>query len=242
MVMPMRQNADFMTWWFDVNSRFANCSRPEELFRQIEHEVHLMGFDCFAYGYRRPVPFNQAETHIVGTYPGEWLERYNEKGYGAIDLSVIKARSQGLVIWEEHGELLGSELFREAREWNLNIGATFVARGRDQTLHMLGISRAEDSVGADEALLLKLKLRCITELLEDNLSCPDNLVQAEVLLSGREVEILRWIADGKCSRSISEILSLSEHTINYHVKSIQRKFGSSNRVLTAAYAAALGVI
>ncbi|QXI26844.1 autoinducer binding domain-containing protein [Pseudomonas vanderleydeniana] len=240
--MPMRQNSDFMTWWVDVNLRFASCGSADELFRQIENEIYGLGFDCFAYGYRRPVPFNQGEAHLVGTYPEEWLKRYNEKGYGATDLSVIKARSQGLVVWQDHGELLDSRLFCEAREWNLNIGATFVARGRNQTLHMLGISRSDEPIGADEVLLLKLKLRCITELLEDNLQCPGSVAQAEILLSTREAEILRWIADGKCSRSISEILSLSEHTVNYHVKSIQRKFGSSNRVLTAAYAAALGVI
>jgi DNA-binding CsgD family transcriptional regulator len=50
----------------------------------------------------------------------------------------------------------------------------------------------------------------------------------EHILSSREIEILRHIAQGKPSKRIAGILNLSEHTINNHRKNMLRKLGASN--------------
>ncbi|MGV5212232.1 LuxR C-terminal-related transcriptional regulator, partial [Pseudomonas aeruginosa] len=63
-----------------------------------------------------------------------------------------------------------------------------------------------------------------------------------VCLSHREREILQWTADGKSSGEIAIILSISESTVNFHHKNIQKKFDAPNKTLAAAYAAALGLI
>lgn len=38
------------------------------------------------------------------------------------------------------------------------------------------------------------------------------------------------------------LLSISESTVNFHHKNIQKKFDAPNKTLAAAYAAALGLI
>ncbi len=236
-----RQDADFVSWWLELNESFTRYQTAEERFNRVDAEIQALGFDFFAYACRRPVPFSQKNINISGSYPAEWLERYNDRGYGAVDPSIARARDVGLAVWSEHKDLLRSEVLEEARAWDVNVGATFMMRGRDQSLHVLGVARESEPISPSEAFVLKLKLRCISELFEEY--CKE--VQAgppAISLTEREVEILRWIADGKCSKSISEILSLSEHTVNFHVKSVQRKFGSSNRTLAATYAAAMGVL
>ncbi|PXC05362.1 LuxR family transcriptional regulator, partial [Pseudomonas aeruginosa] len=55
-------------------------------------------------------------------------------------------------------------------------------------------------------------------------------------------EILQWTADGKRSGEIAIILSISESTVNFHHKNIQKTFDAPNKTLAAAYAAALGLI
>lgn len=239
---PIKFDAALADWWCGVNARFAGCLTSADLFRNVDAEIRALGFDCFAYIYRPSIPFNQSDTCINGSYPGEWIAHYRHNNYGAIDPSVIKAREVGFVLWSEHEEMMRSQLFCEAREWNLNVGATFMLRGRDQTVHVMGVARQSGPVAATEALLLKLKLRCILELIEENLILTDVVKPSQVFLTKRELEVLRWIGDGKCSQTISKILGISEDTVNFHIKGIQRKFGSGNRILAAAYAAALGVI
>ncbi|WBG61834.1 autoinducer binding domain-containing protein [Pseudomonas citronellolis] len=236
-----RQDADFVSWWVEVNECFTHCQTDEERFNRVDAEIRTLGFDFFGYACRRLVPFTQKQINIRGSYPAEWLTRYNDRGYGAVDPSIARARDVGLAVWSDHKDLLRSEVFEEARAWDVNVGATFMMRGRDQSLQVLGVARESESISPSEAFVLKLKLRCIAELIEEY--CKGLETDAPpISLTEREVEILRWIADGKCSKSISEILNLSEHTVNFHVKSIQRKFGSSNRTLAATYAVALGVL
>ncbi len=50
-----------------------------------------------------------------------------------------------------------------------------------------------------------------------------------ILLSEREIEILKLVASGKSNQSIADQLSISENTVKYHLKNILQKLGVSNR-------------
>ena len=64
----------------------------------------------------------------------------------------------------------------------------------------------------------------------------------EMKLSKREKEILQWTAEGKTSAEIAIILSISENTVNFHQKNMQKKFNAPNKTQIACYAAAIGLI
>lgn len=60
-------------------------------------------------------------------------------------------------------------------------------------------------------------------------------------LTGREAEVLLWIARGKSNRDIAAILALSPRTVNKHLEGIFTKLGVENRASAAVMAArALG--
>jgi DNA-binding response OmpR family regulator/DNA-binding CsgD family transcriptional regulator len=52
-------------------------------------------------------------------------------------------------------------------------------------------------------------------------------------LTGREAEVLLWIAQGKSNRDIGEILGLSPRTVNKHLEQIYQKLGVENRASAA---------
>jgi len=60
-------------------------------------------------------------------------------------------------------------------------------------------------------------------------------------LSGREVEVLRLIAEGRSNRAIAEALFISPNTVLHHVSSIFAKTGVANRAEAAAYAIRRGL-
>ncbi|TNE54607.1 MAG: response regulator transcription factor [Bacteroidetes bacterium] len=57
-----------------------------------------------------------------------------------------------------------------------------------------------------------------------------------VLLSERENEIIRYIAEGQTNAQIAEILFLSNHTVNTHRKNIMGKLGVKNTAGIVMYA------
>ncbi|MGH2946357.1 MAG: LuxR C-terminal-related transcriptional regulator [Solirubrobacteraceae bacterium] len=56
-------------------------------------------------------------------------------------------------------------------------------------------------------------------------------------LSGRELEVLRLVAEGLSNRRIADALLLSEHTVRRHVANILRKLDVSSRAAAATLAA-----
>lgn len=68
------------------------------------------------------------------------------------------------------------------------------------------------------------------------------LPDTAIMLSAREIEVLRWTSDGKTSCEISEILNISERTVNFHVNNAMEKLGTTNKTAAAVKAAILGML
>lgn len=61
-------------------------------------------------------------------------------------------------------------------------------------------------------------------------------------LSGREAEILVWVARGKSNASIGEILGISAHTVDAHLRRIYLKLGVVDRISAALRGLGFGLI
>jgi DNA-binding CsgD family transcriptional regulator len=55
-------------------------------------------------------------------------------------------------------------------------------------------------------------------------------------LTGRESDVLLWIANGKTNREIGQILDMSPRTVNKHLEQVFRKMNVENRTSAAAAA------
>ena len=62
------------------------------------------------------------------------------------------------------------------------------------------------------------------------------------LLSRRESDVLRLVAEGLSNKQIAAQLGLSPHTVHRHVANILVKLRLSSRAAAAAYAARRGLI
>lgn len=84
-------------------------------------------------------------------------------------------------------------------------------------------------------LLVRESLMALMRLNDEIVMTP------EMNFSKREKEILKWTAEGKTSAEIAMILSISENTVNFHQKNMQ-KINAPNKTCVACYAAATGLI
>lgn len=62
------------------------------------------------------------------------------------------------------------------------------------------------------------------------------------VLSAREREVLRLVADGRSNKQISQTLSITERTVKFHVTSILNKLGAANRAQAIALATQRGFL
>ena len=70
----------------------------------------------------------------------------------------------------------------------------------------------------------------------------DDRVVFAGLLTRRELDVLRLLADGSSNRAVADELVLSESTVKFHVNSILRKLRAANRAeAVARYLTLLGM-
>jgi DNA-binding NarL/FixJ family response regulator len=61
-------------------------------------------------------------------------------------------------------------------------------------------------------------------------------------LTAREIDVLQWIRDGRKNKQIADLLSISENTVNFHVKNIMDKLGASDRTHAVTIAVRRGLL
>lgn len=61
-------------------------------------------------------------------------------------------------------------------------------------------------------------------------------------LTERELEVLRWTMEGKSAWAVGEILSVSENTVNFHLRNVLRKLDASSKHQAVLKAMSLGIL
>jgi len=76
----------------------------------------------------------------------------------------------------------------------------------------------------------------IARKLINELKRPPELTPAQAILTDREVEVLKLVAQGFTNQEIADRLTLSEWTVRTHVRNILDKLHLANRTQAALYA------
>ena len=65
---------------------------------------------------------------------------------------------------------------------------------------------------------------------------------ASKALSAKEIEVLRWVQEGKTTDEIAVILGKSKWTAKYHINNILHKLNATNRASAISTAIGMGVM
>ena len=61
-------------------------------------------------------------------------------------------------------------------------------------------------------------------------------------LTPRELEVLQLIRDGHKNKQVADLLSISENTVNFHIKNIVEKLGANDRTHAVTIAVRRGLL
>jgi len=222
------------------------ATSPEDCFTLIAEEARKLGFDYAVHGMRMPLPITKPLTTFYSNYPPGWLQRYQEKNYIECDPTVAHGmRSSKPVVWNDEFFAQTPELWAEAQSFGLRHGWAQSRRDAEGTYSMLVLSRTAPPLTPDELAEKAPRLQWLVYAAHVSMqaSCDEGPgAPLQVELSPREVDVLRWTAEGKTSSEIADIMDISERTVNFHVNTAVAKLGACNKTSAAVRAAMLGLI
>lgn len=234
------------SWQLDQLHGLCEAENEQEIFAVLSAIAKQLGFDYCAYGMRIPIPISHPRIVTVNNYPAAWQELYQDRNYLAIDPTVQHGiRSLRPIVWSDAVFSSAKELWENAQAMGLRVGLAQSACGPHGSRGMLTVARSNEPLSEKELCVVTVKLAWLTQVAHLAMSeqlMPKLLPELDLQLSRRESEVLRWTADGKTSWEVSEILGISERTVNFHINNAVRKLGAPNKLAATARAAALGIL
>lgn len=187
----------------------------------------------------------QAAHVLIDSTPPGWTEHYFKAGHLERDPTIRRLTTETTpFLWSEIEPLYrrdpaASRVMDEARCFRLHQGFTVPLVTLDGRV-------AGFSFGA-ERLDLSPELRGMLHLVAAyafgrSILLSEGPSRGPVALTPREREALQWAAAGKSEWEIGELMSISEHGAEKHLRSVHRKLGTGSRAHAVAEAMRRGLI
>lgn len=189
----------------------------------------------------------QLSHAFFNRWPEEWLARYLSRGYLLNDpiISRSKAKSDPFY-WNELTPYIDSDaaarrIVGEAQEFGLVEGFSAAIQTLDgQTVGFSLAGRQIEYHPEMRGVLTLMASYAIGRAIVLQQGCSDQ--NRQVRLSAREREALQWASEGKHDWEIGEIMNISEHGADKHMRSARSKLGAINRAQAVAEAIRRGLI
>ncbi|MNN59377.1 Regulatory protein SdiA [compost metagenome] len=147
------------------------------------------------------------------------------------------------ILWHDSVFAETPEFWEEAKSHGLCYGWGLSTHDHCGRASMLSVGRSESAIDIIEHWEKAGQTYWLCHLLHEALTDkPDAQKASEPHLSDREIEVLRWSADGKKAHEIAQLLNVSERTVSFHVKSAMNKLGAANKTSAVIQAAMRGLL
>lgn len=205
-----------------------------------------LGFEYCSYYMHMPLPTSTPAVIMFNNHPSAWQSEYLLKNYLAIDPTIKHAmRSQVPLVWSDQVFADAPDLWNDAKANGLRVGWAQPSRDARNIVGLLTLARSSKALSPNETRDKQFKLAWLAQTTHLGMSgyfSPQFLPGINAALSSREVDVLRWTAEGKTSGEIAGILKITERTVNFHVNNAVSKLGVANKTAAAIHAALHGFI
>ena len=229
--------------WDDLQ-QLLECDSAESLGARTSDQLHRLGFDKWIYASAMTaVP---ASLSLI-EFPAAWMSHYRRRGYFDVDPVVDHCRQHITpCLWAADPAAKGfghaTRFFPEAVDFGLRVGIGLPTHGPGGSPGLLSVA-TEDTLQAAICLHQLGDLQLLAAFVHETLiRLASRAAQAQVHLTARELDALRWAAEGKTSWEIGQKLGISERTAIFHINNSARKLGVIGRRQAIARAMSLQLI
>jgi LuxR family transcriptional regulator, quorum-sensing system regulator SolR len=233
-------------WREDRFNALLNIESEQDLFNHVAEMAKAMGFEYCAYGIQIPIPISRPSVVMFNNYSQEWQDCYQERNYLQVDPTVQHAHKSTLpVLWTNRLFEPVPHMWEEARSHGLQFGWAQASRDASGSVGLLTLARSAEQLTDSELYSNQARMVWLTQYVHAamaRLLIPRMAPEMHITLTAREKEVLRWTAEGKTAYETSQILAISERTINFHINNVISKLGASNKTQAAVKAVAMGML
>lgn len=233
----------------DLMSEIISATSDAELLTAVTSAAAASGFERVLIGTQWVDTRGQRRFQVLSGYPQAWQEKYASQGYMAVDptVSYCQANTSSLV-WSQRQFLDAGamELFEEARGHGLGYGVSVPVHETTGVKTMVSLVRDKpidaDPLEARELVKAGEVIGNVAHFAYRRLITPQIIGARQKRLTPSELTVIRWVANGKTSSEIGQILNVSEATVVFHLRNLTRKLGVVNRPQAIAAAFRLGLL
>jgi len=233
-------------WQENLLSTTGSLYSEHDVFDKIKDAANILGFEYCSYRLRALLPFSNPKTFAISNYPVAWQQHYADAENMLIDPTVLhRLRTQNTLLWNDNVFAQTQTLWDEARSHCLCVGWAQSNLDEYGAVGILSLSRSNELLSDAELASREPEMRWLVNFTHLNMSrfFTDKFrLHTDYHLTTREVEIMKWTADGKTSGEISDILSVSVNTVNFHIKNVISKMQVANKTAAVVQAAMFGLL
>ncbi|MCM2294686.1 LuxR family transcriptional regulator [Allorhizobium sp. BGMRC 0089] len=209
--------------------------RIDDLIRAIYRTTNGYGIQNILCGFmprRGMLPSEQMRHILISDCPQEWLTTYFENGYLFEDPMIKQCRRmESTIVWSEiaqTGRITARERFvmDRAKEFGLIDGCTVPLVSLDGRVGGFSFSGSKIDISPEARGALTLIATFAFGRAIELTKLP---VSGEVRLTEKELEVLRWLSQGKTDWETGIIMGVTAKAIEKHVTNIRFKLNVMNR-------------
>lgn len=224
-----------------------SMTRRDHILSALDKLAQTYGFPFFTVS-RVPARSTQklSEAIVISNYPQDFLDLYDDSNF-LPSSPVFERLRRSTVPFCRDIRLEGTlgpidadcPVVRLARLYRMECSTYIPVHDIHGTCGVIVFSGNRGVVDEIEMKEMTFLSAQIFDRLSEVMSLPSKNAG---LLSRRELECLNWVAKGKTTAEIAQILTLSDYTVNHYLGRATRKLDSVNRVQTVAKAIRAGLI
>ena len=226
-------------------TRIRPSTSPEleqpELRQALEAFTQSTGYRHFTFvtgrvvGGRRVTSFDPRKRPFrITNLPEDWKSEYSSQKYYDHDPTMLFALGNLMparwsnIIRRTKLTAKQNKIMQEGKDAGLSDGVIIPIHGPGGEFSVLSLSHSESenqglqNVEIDEDALHMFALRFHEKT---RFAHAPRAIEPAADLTNREIDVLFWTAEGKSTWDISQILSISESTVNFHINSAKQKLG-----------------
>lgn len=236
----------------DFCREIDEATSTDQINLAVARQMRRLEFEFFNYTlFSHPEEGVAFERFHITNFPRDWVKYYIEQHFISDDM-VFRHIPMAIVpfSWEDLGPLERftpdqQMVFHEIRQVGIRTGASVPLRGPGRALGAFSVGN-----NMSQAQFTKLFNQHRHELHLLATYAHERIIAIGVFrgmssvgrLTARETEILTWIARGKTKSEVGDILSLAEHTVKNHMKSVLMKLDTHTTVSAAVKGVTSGLI
>ena len=232
------------SWQIDLFDGLNHATNMQDVLDSTLKVVKKFGFDYVAWRTELPLPITRKKTLALGTIEKDGvIEKASEGYYDNMPVPQHCSKTMDPISW------LGTTddyVFSKSPDLMEEYYSTGRYGGWAQSLiessNIFSLFWVDTSCPITQKDIdhVSLEMEWISTAVLSKMN--QVRVKSNIILSEREKEVLRWTGDGKTASEISQILYLSQSTVNFHIRNAMIKLDAPNKTNAIVKAIYLGLL